>query len=98
MSEYQPEPGQNSTTVAPGFSPQNRSDSAGWRKPSRARSPGARQGPATAASIVTGLAVFGVARLHAASAPAPSNAVRREKSMAVIDPRPSPPAKRAAKA
>src|SRR5690349_5042604 len=82
MSVYQPEPGQNSTTVWPGFSPQKARLSAGWRHVSRARSAGTRQGPATAAAMVVGLsgAAFSRAFLgpQAASAAALTIAVRRE--------------------
>src|SRR5581483_2261783 len=52
MSVYQPAPGQNSTTVAPGLTPQNLRLSTGWRQASRPFSAGDRQYPATAASIV----------------------------------------------
>src|SRR6185437_8653924 len=95
MSVYQPAPGQNSTTVAPALRPQNLSDSTGWRQGSRARSVGARQAPATAASrVFGGTAPFGLAPLQALSAAALSSTPRLESRIAdgVIGPRRRPPA------
>src|ERR1700753_3981220 len=92
MSVYQPAPGQNSTTVAPGLRPQNFSDSAGWRQGSRALSAAERQLPATAASSVFGgCAAFGPA-LQALSAAALSSMARLDspKPDSVIRPRHAP--------
>src|SRR5258708_40200446 len=95
MSVYQPAPGQNSTTVWPGFRPQNWSDSTGWRQRSRARSAGGRQDPATAASRVVGaVAAFEPPSLalQALSAAAQRNMARRENqtSGCAIRPRHAP--------
>src|SRR5678816_4414449 len=82
MSVYQPDPGQNSTTVWPGFSPQNARLWAGWRHGSRARSAGARQAPATAAAMVVGFSGAALSPAfrgpQAASAAALRIAARRE--------------------
>src|SRR5947209_7399325 len=96
MSAYHPAPGQNSTTVSPGLSPQNASELAGWRQASRARSARLRQAPSTACCSVTGGATFGARGAQAVSAAALAMTPRRDmeisgkaKSNLAPAPRPS---------